>query len=153
MTRLGQYSMRWEHGARLSQPCCLALQVFPEGHVKMALESIFKHNVLPFEEGTMGAINGMQPNGSKDLTSCQSDEFWTGVTYALAATMLQEVRIAGHLLHFNLLLHEVLSILLDFNSLASCSLILNFKLLIKWSQLLMYQAMCWLCYSICLDII
>ena len=40
----------------------------------------------------MGAINGMRPDGRKDLTSVQSDEFWTGVTYGLGATMIQEVR-------------------------------------------------------------
>jgi len=39
----------------------------------------------------MGAINGMRPDGSKDVTSPQSDEFWTGVTYAVAAEMIQEV--------------------------------------------------------------
>lgn len=64
--------------------------VFPKEHVVCALQSIFKHNVLPFAGGTMGAINGMRPNGSKDITSPQSDEFWTGVTYAVAAEMIQE---------------------------------------------------------------
>ena len=38
----------------------------------------------------MGAINGMRPDGKKDQTSIQSEEFWTGITYALAATMIQE---------------------------------------------------------------
>lgn len=38
----------------------------------------------------MGAINGMRPNGKKDLTSCQSDEFWTGVTYSVGSLMFQE---------------------------------------------------------------
>ena len=39
----------------------------------------------------MGAINGTRPNGKKDLSSLQSEEFWVGVTYALAANMIQEV--------------------------------------------------------------
>ena len=39
----------------------------------------------------MGAINGMRPNGQKDMTSPQSEEFWTGVTYSLGALMLMEV--------------------------------------------------------------
>ena len=39
----------------------------------------------------MGAINGMRPNGKKDTTSLQSEEFWSGVTYGLAASMMQEV--------------------------------------------------------------
>lgn len=61
--------------------------------MKRALEAVFKHNVLPFDGGRMGAINGMRPNAKKDVTSCQSDEFWTGVTYALGATMIQVVSI------------------------------------------------------------
>ena len=40
----------------------------------------------------MGAINGTRPDGNMDLTSPQSEEFWTGVTYALGATMIQEVK-------------------------------------------------------------
>lgn len=55
------------------------------------LKTIFKYNVLSFDGGRMGAINGMRPNGQKDLSSCQSDEFWTGVTYSVAADMMQEV--------------------------------------------------------------
>ena len=61
--------------------------------MRKTLESIFKHNVLPFDGGKMGAINGMRPDGRKDLTSPQSEEFWTGVTYSLGALMFQEV---GH---------------------------------------------------------
>lgn len=45
----------------------------------------------------MGAVNGWVPNanpdkpGHVDAVTVQSEEVWTGVTYALAATMLQEV--------------------------------------------------------------
>ena len=46
---------------------------------------------MPFEGGTMGAINGMRPDGTKDYSSVQSEEFWTGVTYSLGALMMQEV--------------------------------------------------------------
>ncbi|KAI0227691.1 Non-lysosomal glucosylceramidase [Lamellibrachia satsuma] len=63
--------------------------VFQKEHILSALETIFKCNVMPFSHGTMGAINGMRPNGQKDLTSIQSEEFWTGVTYSLGAIMLQ----------------------------------------------------------------
>ena len=58
-----------------------------------ALRTIYEHNVLPFRNGTMGAINGMRPNGKHDMTSIQSEEFWTGVIYSLGATMMQEVMI------------------------------------------------------------
>lgn len=46
----------------------------------------------------MGAVNGFVLNsnpdkaGHPDSTTIQSEEVWTGVTYGLAATMLQEVR-------------------------------------------------------------
>lgn len=46
---------------------------------------------MMFEGGNMGAINGTRPDGSKDISSCQSEEFWVGVTYGLAANMIQEV--------------------------------------------------------------
>ena len=32
----------------------------------------------------------MRPNGTIDTTCLQSREVWTGTTYALAATMIQE---------------------------------------------------------------
>ena len=46
---------------------------------------------MGFAGGNMGAINGTRPDGKKDITSCQSEEFWTGVTSSLAAQMIQEV--------------------------------------------------------------
>ncbi|RUS80876.1 hypothetical protein EGW08_011347 [Elysia chlorotica] len=64
--------------------------VFPADHVRTALLTIYKNNVLGFQDGHMGAINGTRPDGNMDLTSPQSEEFWTGVTYALGATMIQE---------------------------------------------------------------
>lgn len=48
-------------------------------------------------DGNLGAVNGFvlnsNPNkpGTVDLTTIQSEEVWTGVTYALASTMLYEV--------------------------------------------------------------
>jgi len=52
---------------------------------------------MSFCNGNMGAVNGFIPNadpekqGRVDTISMQSEEVWTGVTYALAATMIQEV--------------------------------------------------------------
>ena len=45
--------------------------MFPRKHVRSCLDTIFKYNVMSFEEGTMGAINGMRPDGKPDLTSPQ----------------------------------------------------------------------------------
>ena len=71
--------------------CVCLSQVFPSNHVKTALHTVFKSNVMGFADGNMGAINGTRPDGKKDITSCQSEEFWTGVTSALSAQMVQEV--------------------------------------------------------------
>lgn len=46
---------------------------------------------MSFAGGTMGAVNGMRPDGVPDTSSVQSNEVWIGVVYALAATMIQEV--------------------------------------------------------------
>ncbi|BFY98894.1 hypothetical protein BsWGS_01934 [Bradybaena similaris] len=64
--------------------------VFPADHVRKALLTIYKNNVMGFQGGYMGAINGTRPDGKMDLSSPQSEEFWSGITYALAATMIQE---------------------------------------------------------------
>ncbi|CAI5974885.1 unnamed protein product, partial [Closterium sp. NIES-64] len=55
-----------------------------------ALQMIFEYNVMRLEGGSMGAVNGMRPNGQVDDTCLQSREVWTGVTYGLAATMIYE---------------------------------------------------------------
>lgn len=69
--------------------------VFPKDNVTSALKKIFENNVLKFGGGNLGACNGYIPsNGEKsghvDITSVQSEECWTGVTYGLSALMLHE---------------------------------------------------------------
>lgn len=57
---------------------------------------IYDNNVMRFCGGKMGAVNGYIPNtdptkdGRVDSVTVQSEESWTGVTYGLAALMLQE---------------------------------------------------------------
>lgn len=52
---------------------------------------------MNFCKGNLGAVNGYVLNsnpdkpGHIDFTTIQSEEVWTGVTYALAATMFEEV--------------------------------------------------------------
>ncbi|XP_041043261.1 non-lysosomal glucosylceramidase isoform X3 [Carcharodon carcharias] len=65
-------------------------EVFPKAHILCALKTIFDLNVMSFANGTMGAVNGMRPDGTIDTSSVQSDEVWIGVVYGLAATMIQE---------------------------------------------------------------
>lgn len=58
--------------------------------VRSALETIYNFNVLKVKGGTRGAVNGMFPDGRVDMSAMQSRETWAGVTYAVAATMIQE---------------------------------------------------------------
>lgn len=46
--------------------------------------------MLKVKEGTRGAVNGMKPDGTLDVSALQSFEIWPGVTYAVAAAMIQE---------------------------------------------------------------
>nr|CAD7442175.1 unnamed protein product [Timema bartmani] len=70
--------------------CGITEDVFPAVNVKTALNTIFNFNVMQFRNGTMGAVNGMMPDGRVDDITIQSEEVWTGVVYGLAATMIHE---------------------------------------------------------------
>ncbi|KAK6143402.1 hypothetical protein DH2020_023750 [Rehmannia glutinosa] len=58
--------------------------------VTSALKKIYHFNVMKIKGGMHGAVNGMQPNGEIDLSALQSREIWSGVTYSVAAAMIQE---------------------------------------------------------------
>ncbi|MFX1282987.1 MAG: GH116 family glycosyl hydrolase [Promethearchaeota archaeon] len=62
--------------------------IVSENHILSALQKIYNYNVLKFADGQMGAVNGMRPDGDIDKTSEQSQEVWTGTTYALTAFMI-----------------------------------------------------------------
>lgn len=66
----------------------VGLNVLPAANIQQTLRTIYENNVLKFGDGKMGAVNGMRPDGTIDTSSEQSQESWTGVTYGLAATML-----------------------------------------------------------------
>ncbi|XP_037772896.1 non-lysosomal glucosylceramidase-like [Penaeus monodon] len=67
-----------------------AVEVFRRDCVKSVLELLYEYNVQRFNNGEMGAVNGMNPDGSIDRYTMQSEEMWVGVTYGLAATMIYE---------------------------------------------------------------
>ncbi|XP_060523474.1 non-lysosomal glucosylceramidase [Cylas formicarius] len=73
--------------------CCAgaghSYPILPRDHVRSALKAIFENNVVKFCDGAKGAVNG-SVNGAPDTSTIQSQEVWTGVTYALAATMIFE---------------------------------------------------------------
>jgi non-lysosomal glucosylceramidase len=55
-----------------------------------ALQQIYDFNVLKFADGSMGAVNGIAPDGSLVKTNEQVQEVWTGTTFGVAALMLSE---------------------------------------------------------------
>jgi non-lysosomal glucosylceramidase len=61
-----------------------------EDKARSALEKVYNYNVLKVKDGRRGAVNGMLPDGRVDMSSMQSREIWSGVTYAVAATMIHE---------------------------------------------------------------
>ncbi len=64
--------------------------IVPPEHARRALQTVYEYNVGRLRGGTMGAINGMRPDGRVDRSNLQSQEVWIGTTYALAAAMLEE---------------------------------------------------------------
>ncbi|XP_008548504.2 non-lysosomal glucosylceramidase [Microplitis demolitor] len=77
-------------GQLFLQACKFNHQIFPEDRVKSSLKTIYENNVLKYRDGYQGAVNGFLPTGSIDTMTIQSEEMWTGVSYALAALMIHE---------------------------------------------------------------
>ncbi|KAG0715972.1 Non-lysosomal glucosylceramidase [Chionoecetes opilio] len=65
-------------------------EVFQQSCVHSVLKILYEYNVQRFYNGEMGAVNGMNPDGTIDRYTMQSEEMWVGVTYGLAATMIIE---------------------------------------------------------------
>ncbi|KAF9603546.1 hypothetical protein IFM89_037027 [Coptis chinensis] len=64
--------------------------IVDEDKARAALEKVYDFNVLKVKNGTRGAVNGMRPDGTVDMSALQSREIWSGVTYAVAASMIHE---------------------------------------------------------------
>ncbi len=69
---------------------CGLENVVPDSQAKRALQKVFDFNVMQFEDGEIGAVNGMHIDGRVDTSSGQSQEVWTGTTFAVAAAMIQQ---------------------------------------------------------------
>ncbi|KAE8022276.1 hypothetical protein FH972_008088 [Carpinus fangiana] len=69
---------------------CGLSPIADEGKVRRALEKVYNFNVLKVKGGMRGAVNGMLPDGRVDTSAMQSREIWAGVTYSVAAAMIQE---------------------------------------------------------------
>ena len=57
---------------------------------RSALKHVFDYNVMKFQHGTMGAINGIAADGSPLHENEQVEEVWTGTTFSVASHMLSE---------------------------------------------------------------
>jgi non-lysosomal glucosylceramidase len=68
------------------------LQDFDKERVESVLKTVYDNNVIAFGGGKLGAVNGMTSSGQLETVSMQSEEVWTGVTHALASTLMMEVR-------------------------------------------------------------
>jgi non-lysosomal glucosylceramidase len=64
--------------------------IVPREMRRSALKKIYNFNVLKFANGSMGAVNGIAPDGLLVTTNEQVQEVWVGTTFGLAALFLGE---------------------------------------------------------------
>ena len=57
---------------------------------KSALQRVYDYNVMKFQNGEMGALNGMGADGQLLHENEQVEEVWTGTTFAIASHMVSE---------------------------------------------------------------
>jgi non-lysosomal glucosylceramidase len=55
-----------------------------------ALHKVYDTNVRKFAKGEMGAINGIAADGALLHNNPQTEEVWTGATFAVASHMISE---------------------------------------------------------------
>jgi non-lysosomal glucosylceramidase len=65
-------------------------RIVPEDSARKALATIFRLNVMGFQGGHMGALNGMGPDGAILKDNEQTEEVWGGVTYGLSSFLVLE---------------------------------------------------------------
>ncbi|MBZ5664930.1 MAG: glucosylceramidase [Acidobacteriia bacterium] len=64
--------------------------IVPMDMQRKALKKIFNFNVMKFAKGEMGAINGIEADGTLMNSNEQVREVWGGTTFSLAALMLAD---------------------------------------------------------------
>lgn len=65
-------------------------ELVPRDMQLKALKKIYDLNVMKFQKGEMGAVNGIAPDGKIITTNEQVQEVWIGTTFGLAALMLSD---------------------------------------------------------------
>ncbi|KAF8569299.1 hypothetical protein P879_03462 [Paragonimus westermani] len=64
--------------------------ILPSSQVLIALKTIQDVNWQSIKKGVAGAVNGALPGSKQDLSNVQAEEFWVGINYAIASTMIME---------------------------------------------------------------
>ncbi len=62
----------------------------PSEMQRSALQHVFDYNVMKFNDGQMGAVNGIGADGTLLHENEQVEEVWTGTTFGIASHMLSE---------------------------------------------------------------
>ena len=62
--------------------------ILPPEMQRSALKRVFEYNVLKFQNGEMGALNGMGADGKMLTENEQTQEVWVGTTFSVASSML-----------------------------------------------------------------
>ncbi|PYY17655.1 MAG: bile acid beta-glucosidase, partial [Acidobacteria bacterium] len=65
-------------------------EIVPAEMRRSTLQHVFDFNVMKFQNGTMGAVNGIAANGDLLHENEQVEEVWTGTTFGVASHMLSE---------------------------------------------------------------
>ncbi|KAJ3681427.1 hypothetical protein LUZ60_015916 [Juncus effusus] len=90
----GGHMSDWIHADQLAGQwyarACGLEPIVEENQICGAFETIYNFNVMKVNDGKLGAINGIKPDGTADGTTMQAREVWPGVTFGVAAAMIQE---------------------------------------------------------------
>jgi non-lysosomal glucosylceramidase len=63
-------------------------EIVPAKMQQSALEHVYENNVMKFNHGEMGAVNGIGSNGELPHENEQVEEVWVGTTFGVASHML-----------------------------------------------------------------
>jgi len=65
-------------------------EIVPKDMQRSALKQVFDYNVLRFNGGEMGALNGMGSDGKVLTENEQTQEVWAGTTFSVASAMIAD---------------------------------------------------------------
>ncbi len=63
--------------------------IVPDKNAVKALRTIYQYNLMKFDNGKIGPVNVMFPDGKVDEIYGQTQEVWIGVAWSVAANMIQ----------------------------------------------------------------